>query len=430
MGTSVLERAFHRVEGALHCEGVPAERIAEAAGTPVYVYSASAIRERYALLDGALGDTPHRIHYSCKANGTLALLGIIRALGGGIDVVSGGELHRALKAGFAGADIVFGGVGKTEAELRAAVDAGVKLVNVESEAEVHLLARVAAERGAVVPVALRVNPEVTIDNFHAHIATGAKGHKFGIPYDEAEQVALLVASEPSLALAGLDMHVGSQLFGLESYANGVERLIALVDRIRAAAPETARTMRYLDMGGGFAVTYADETPPDLGRLGLVAADAHRRTGLEILVEPGRFLVGNSGVLLTRVLYRKRSGGKEFVITDAGMNDLLRPSHYDAYHRIESVAPAEGRVVADVVGPVCETGDFLARDREVDDVEPGALVVVHTAGAYGTVMASNYNARPRAAEVLVDGERFGIVTRRETLDEIVARETVSPDWIGA
>jgi diaminopimelate decarboxylase len=424
MGQGVLTSGFARVDGALACEGVPLERIAQEVGTPTYVYSAAMVRDRYQRLDTALSELPHRIHYTLKANSNAALLRVLRELGAGVDVVSGGELFRALQLGFRGEDIVFGGVGKTEHELREAMLAGVSLVNAESEAEVRALDRIAREEGSVARVGLRVNPEVTVDSSHRYIKTGERGAKFGIPFDEVLGVARLAAALPNVQLLGLDMHIGSQLFRVDPYVDGVERLTGLLEAIRG---EGIDTLRFLDIGGGLGVSYSDEVSPDLARFARALLARVKPTGLTMLMEPGRFIVGNAGVLLTRVLYRKHSGGRDFLVCDAGMTELIRPSHYDAYHRIESVRPNGKTMTADVVGPICESGDFLALGREMDAAVAGDLLVVHDVGAYGYVMASNYNTRPRGAEVLVDGERFAVVTARETYEDLVHLEVADPDW---
>ncbi len=424
MGQSVLTTAFTRRDGAPYCEDVPAETIARQAGTPTFVYSAAVLRDRYRRLTAALAGVRHRVHYSLKANANRAVLSVLRELGSGADVVSGGELHRALRAGFHGHDIIFGGVGKTGQELREALKAGVKLINVESEAELHLLEAIARELGVVAPVGFRINPDVTVENPHAYIATGSRGHKFGIPHDEALDLAREARALEHVELIGLDMHVGSQLATLEPYRAGLERLRELAERmVGAGAP-----IRYVDIGGGLPVRYDEGDPePDLDAFANVVAPVVKRMNAELIVEPGRFFAAASGVLLARVLYRKRSGGKDYVIADAGMTELLRPSHYDAYHLIESAKPSGKRAVVDVVGPVCESGDFLAQDREMDDVEAGDLLVIHTAGAYGYVMSSNYNARPKAAEVMVDGARFAVVTARESYDDLTRLEQAHPDW---
>lgn len=411
-----------REGGILHVEGVPLDHLAQAAGTPAYVYSAAAIRDRHARLSAALAGVPHRVHYSLKANANRAILGVLRGEGAGVDVVSGGELYRALRAGFTGGDILFGGVGKTARELREALVARVKLINVESEAELRLLAELAAGMGVVQPIGLRVNPEVDVVNAHHYIATGRRGHKFGVGIDDALRIGRIALGLPSVSLQALDMHVGSQLASLEAYRAGTDRLVELARALRTeGAP-----IRYLDAGGGLPVPYRNEPEPDLAAYGAILTTAARALGdVELLVEPGRFLVAAAGTLLTRVLYRKQAGEKQFVVCDAGMTELLRPSHYDAYHRIEAVGDVAGTIVADVVGPVCETGDFLALDREVPDVRPGDLLAVHTVGAYGAVMSSHYNARPRAAEVMVDAGRWALVTAREEYEDLVRREAESP-----
>ena len=330
----------------------------------------------------------------------------------------------SLKAGYTGKDIVFSGVGKTEREMEDAIRAQVLLFNVESEQELHVLQAVAKRLGAIAPVALRVNPEVLVDTPHPYTRTGEKGMKFGIPFDEALSVAKVAASLSNLELLGLDMHVGSQISQFAPYEVGLQRLLVLRREIER---ETRVKLKYLDIGGGLAVTYdASERAVDVKQFGEVITALVGAAGLKIILEPGRFLVGNAGVLLTRVLYRKRSGGKEFIVTDAGMTDLLRPSHYNAFHRIEAVNPTGRTTVADVVGPICESGDFLALDRQIDDAQPGDLLAVQSTGAYGFVMASNYNSRPRPAEVLVDGDKFAVITERESYEDLVRNE-VPPNW---
>jgi len=419
-------QGFPRRDGVLYAEGVDTDRLAHEVGTPAYVYSAGVVRDRYTRLTAALAGAPHRVHYSLKANACRGILEVLRQAGSGVDVVSGGELFKALRAGFRGEDILFGGVGKQAHELREAIHAGVKLINVESEAELRMVSAIAEELGRPATVGLRINPEVDVKNAHAYIATGEKGHKFGIPIGDAEAVGRLALTLPHLTLAALDMHVGSQLHSFEAYRAGTERLVELSLRLRkAGAP-----IRYLDAGGGLPVPYDDESEPDLRAYGAIVTAAANTLGAELLVEPGRFFVAAAGVLLTRVLYRKASGAKQYLICDAGMTELLRPSHYDAFHRIEPVQPRAGRIVADVVGPVCETGDFLALDRELADVGPGDLLAIHTTGAYGYVMSSHYNARPRVREVLVDGARWAVVTEREDYEDLVRLEAASPVWRNA
>lgn len=414
---------FVRTDGTLSCDGVSLDAIASAVGTPVYVYSLAAIRSQYRQLDEALSGVPHRLHYSVKANSNLAILSALRALGSGVDIVSGGEMYRSEAAGFKGADIVFSGVGKTEREMTEALTLGVLMINVESEEELVLLNAVAGRLGKKAPVALRVNPEVMVDTPHPYTRTGVKGMKFGIPFDETLLVAEKALRMPNISLIGLDMHVGSQISQFEPYEIGLGRLLQL----RSEIESEGAVLEYLDIGGGLAVSYDAEHPIDVEEFGAVVTRIVGPTGLKVIVEPGRFLVGNAGILLTRVLYRKRSGGKEFIIVDAGMNDLIRPSHYNAYHRIEAVHATANRTTADIVGPVCESGDFLGLHREVDDVQPGELIAVLSAGAYGFVMASNYNSRPRVAEVIVESGRFGVVAERETYSDLIRNETLAPQW---
>ncbi|MGQ0713001.1 MAG: diaminopimelate decarboxylase [Gemmatimonadaceae bacterium] len=430
MGEGVLtaaaagrEAAFG-VLAAARWEHVDLDAIAQAVGTPAYVYSTMHIREQYARLSGALASVPHRLHYSVKANSSLAILALIRELGAGVDIVSGGELDRALRTGYTGRDVVFSGVGKTDDELRAALDAAVLLINVESEAELRRLDAIARARNVRAPVALRVNPEVTVDTPHPYTRTGERGMKFGIPYDEALGVGRRAVHMPGIALRGVAMHIGSQVTTLDPYEAGIRRLLELVGALRE---QGCRDLTYLDVGGGLAVTYENEAPTDAACFAAAISPHARDSALSLVVEPGRFLVGNAGVLLTRVLYRKRSGGREYIITDAGMNDLLRPSHYHAYHHISASRPRGPRATYDVVGPVCESGDFFALDRTMDAVEEGDLLLVHSAGAYGFVMASNYNSRPRPPEILVEGDRFAIVRERETYEDLVRHERIIPDW---
>jgi diaminopimelate decarboxylase len=424
MGQSVLSAGFARSASVLRCEGVSLDVIADAVGTPSYIYSSSTVRNRYELLAETLAPVPHRIHYTLKANSNRALLRLVRSLGAGADVVSGGELFRAREAGFEGGEIIFGGVGKTERELAEALDAKVLLVNIESEMELYLLDGIAAERRVRAPVSIRVNPEITVDAAHQYIRTGERGHKFGVPFDDARRVAELAASLAHVELVGLDMHLGSQLSRVDPYRAGTERLTSIADDLRGRGVDS---LRYLDIGGGLGVRYDSEEPPDLARFAQSVLPLVADSGLQLIMEPGRFIVGNAGVLLTRVLYRKHSGGKEYVITDAGMTELLRPSHYGAFHRIEAVRAGDDHIRADVVGPVCESGDFLALDRDVQNVRPGDLLAVFDVGAYGFVMASNYNSRPRGAEVLVDGDRFAIVTERERYETLVQQEVDDPEW---
>jgi diaminopimelate decarboxylase len=427
MGEGVLTAGFWRQRGELRCDGASLTAIAAAVGTPAYVYSSGAIREAYARLAAALAGLPVHIHYAMKANSNLALLQVVRDCGAGVDVVSAGELHRARLAGFRGDQIVFAGVGKTRLDLEYALDVGVHCINVESEEELALLSVVASERGVVAPVSLRINPGVlNVTAGHAYIATGEEGTKFGILLTNGLAAARRAAELPGIRLVGLDMHIGSQIATVEAFADAQRRLRGLLDAVRAAGITTITTV---DVGGGFPVAYSSGEPTaDLAAFAMVLRETFGDAGVQLIVEPGRYLVAEAGVLLTSVLYRKESGAKRFMVVDAGMNDLLRPSHYEAHHAIEPVLEtAATRTTVDVVGPVCETGDFLALDREMPDVAAGVLLAVRHAGAYGYVMASTYNSRPRPAEVLVDGDRWGVATVRETLDELVRNERLTPDW---
>ncbi|MEO5566935.1 MAG: diaminopimelate decarboxylase [Gemmatimonadaceae bacterium] len=424
VGQGILRSGFPRVGDELHCEGVPLSRIAAAVGTPAYVYSAETIRDRYRRLDTALAGIPHRLHYTLKANSSRALLKVAREMGSGADVVSGGELHRAMLAGFKPAEIIFGGVGKTPDELRAGIEAGVLFINIESAAELVAIDRIAGELKRVAPIGIRVNPEVSLEAAHEYIKTGQKGSKFGIPYEDVVAVARTALALRHVQLVALDMHLGSQLSRIEPYRVGTERLLALTAELRAMG---AKDLAYLDIGGGLGVRYDSEQPPDLEAFAKIIGPMVSGSDLTLVMEPGRFIIGNSGALLSRVLYRKASGGKDYIIADAGMTELLRPSHYGAFHRIEAVIERPDQVTADVVGPICESGDFLALDRQIVDVQPDELITVFDTGAYGYVMASNYNSRPRAAEVLVDGDRFAIVTARESYADLTRLEVDSPEW---
>ena len=428
MGQGVLtdsrftDAGLTRSGGALLLGGVPLATIARAVGTPVYVYNAEAIRERYRSLEGALAGLPHRICYAVKANSTLAVLRLLRDLGAGADIVSGGEMARALAAGFAPDRIVFSGVGKATAELRGAVRVGLGHLNVESVEELHRLARIADEERTDVAVGIRVNPDVTTDT-HPYISTGKSGIKFGVPLDQVPAAAALIAASPRLRLTTLAMHLGSQLSDTEPFRQGIGHLLDLAARLAAGG---VHRIEVVDIGGGLGIRYGNETPMDPVRFAEAVVPLLAPSGYTVYLEPGRFLVGSAGVLVTEVLYRKHSGGKEFVVVDAGMNDLVRPSHYQAYHEIVALDARDRPTVrADVVGPVCETGDFLALDRDLPDVAAGEHLAVLGAGAYGFVMASNYNARPRPAEVVVDGDRWWVARPRELVEDLYRGERVSP-----
>src|SRR5881396_1884303 len=405
----------------LHCESVPLRAVADAVGTPAYIYSRAALLESYGAYDRAFAAVPHVICYAVKANANLGVLATLARAGAGADIVSGGELFRALRAGVPPKKIIFSGVGKTRDEMRDALKADILMFNVESLSELRTLDEVARELGVRAPVALRVNPDVDPQT-HPYIATGLKTSKFGIPYHEALEAYEEAATLKGLAVVGADMHIGSQLTKATPVADAVARVVALVKTLRERRIE----IHTIDIGGGLGIRYRDETPPTHQEFASLLLPALREADVTVLLEPGRSIVGNAGVLLTRVLYRKDTRAKKFVVVDAAMNDLIRPSFYDAYHEIRPVDEAQTTApveTADVVGPICESGDFLAKDRALPNLGEGDLVAVMSAGAYGFAMASNYNARPRAAEVLVDGAGYTIVRRRETYEDLVAGETM-------
>jgi len=412
-----------RREGTLMDGGVSLAQVADEFGTPAYVYNADVIRRQFRELDEALAAVPHRICFAVKANSNLGVLRVLRDLGAGADIVSEGEMARALAAGFSSDRIVFSGVGKREDELRAAIAAGIGHVNVESMAELELLARLATDAGTPVPLGIRVNPDVTAET-HPYISTGKRGIKFGIPLDQVRPAAAMIRKHPRLELVAIAMHIGSQLTDTQPFAEGAGRLVELVNAVRA---DGTTTLRELDVGGGLGIRYLDEQPMAPRAYAAALVPLVKPTGLTLYLEPGRFLVGASGVLLTRVLFRKHSGGKEFVIVDAGMNDLERPSRYQAYHGIIPVEQRAGApLVADVVGPVCETGDFFALDRDVAPMEPGDLVAILCAGAYGFVMASNYNTRPLPPEVIIDGGRAWLSRPRQAVADLFRSERVTSE----
>lgn len=413
-----MNEAFEYRRGALYCEGVALDEVAKRAGTPCYVYSAGALRQAYRTLEEGLQGTPHLVCFAVKANGNLAVLRLLAEAGAGFDIVSGGELFRVLRAGADPARIVFSGVGKTREEIEAALEAGIHSFNCESEAELLLLSSLAQRTGKTARAAIRVNPDVDAAT-HPYISTGLKRHKFGIDIAEAEELYVRAAALPGLALEGASCHIGSQLLDVGPLIEAAGRMGALVERLRGKGI----ALRFLDLGGGLGVPYRKGDPwPEVGAYLGAVRELAGRLGVELLLEPGRFIAAPAGALLTRVLYRKAGGGKEFMIVDASMTELIRPALYEAHHEMLPLRQAaRGRLTADIVGPVCESSDFLAEEREIDNLLPGDYLAVMTAGAYGFVMSSNYNARPRPCEVLVDRDAWRIVRRRESLEDLVRGE---------
>ena len=413
--------------GVLHAEGVALDRLAAAVGTPFYCYSTATLTRHYQVFAGAFADVRALVCYAMKANSNQAVIKTLANLGAGADVVSGGELRRALLAGVAPDRIMFSGIGKTEAELAAAIDAGILCVNVESEPELALLSAVAVAKGRRADLSLRVNPDIDART-HAKIATGKSENKFGIPISRAREVYAQAAGLPGVRVSGVDMHIGSQITELQPFDDAFALLSEFVHTLRA----DGHAIDHVDLGGGLGIPYRydNDPPPDPEAYAAVVKRATRSLDCTLIFEPGRLIVGNAGILVTRVLYVKRAEAKTFVIVDAGMNDLIRPTLYDAHHDLRPVrqAPPDARrIVADVVGPVCESGDFLARDRTIVAPVAGDLLAVMTAGAYGAVQAGTYNTRPLAAEVMVKSDRFAVIRPRLDVDQIVALDRL-PDWM--
>jgi diaminopimelate decarboxylase len=409
---------FHHEAGVLRCEGVPLSEVAAGAGTPVYVYSYGALERAYRELDEAFSGLDHLVCYAVKANGNLAVLRALASFGAGADIVSVGELYRTMRAGFDPKKVVFAGVGKTEGELLAGLGERILLFNVESASELEHLDRLASRHAKRARVALRVNPDVDAET-HEHVATGRAFDKFGIPVDEALALAERVGEYKSVDLIGVHQHIGSQITKLAPFTESVEKSAQLVEELK----DRGFDIRYFNIGGGLGIRYKDEEAPSPKALVDAIRPTLEATGTKILCEMGRYIAGGAGVLLTRVVYRKRSGEKDFIVADAGMNDFLRPSLYDAHHEVRAVSEDGSIASADLVGPVCESGDYLARDRELPDVREGDLLAVMCAGAYGFSMASNYNSRPRPAEVLVRGDRWAVVREREGHADLVKGELV-------
>jgi diaminopimelate decarboxylase len=402
----------------LYCEEVPAARIASAVGTPVYIYSHATLTRHFRVFDEAFAGVPHLVCFAMKANANLAVLKLFSDLGGGLDVISGGELFRGLKAGVPPQRIVFAGPGKTHEEIAYALKSDILMFNVESGQELRLIHDVASGMGVRARVALRVNPGVD-PKTHPYISTGLKQSKFGIDIGQAVEEYDAAKALPALEVVGIHQHIGSQITQVQPFVDSLEKTARLVRTLRSHGT----AIRYIDVGGGLGITYKDEEPPLPADFARALIEVIRDLGATVILEPGRVLVGNAGILLTRVLYTKRSPAKNFLVVDAGMNDLARPSLYGSYHGIQAVRQVSGRpeVTVDVVGPICESGDFLAKDRGLPEFEPGELMAVMSAGAYGHTMSSNYNARPRAPEVIVRGDRYDVVRERETFEDLVRGE---------
>ena len=410
---------FEYKSDRLHGEAVALDAVAERFGTPTYVYSRAAIVDNYRRLADGLTRIPHLICYSVKANSSLRILRLLREAGAGFDIVSAGELARVLRAGADPSRVVFSGVGKTAEEMDAGLAAGILMFNVESSGELEVLESRAKALGKTATLSIRVNPDVVAET-HPYISTGQIVHKFGVPKDEAIELYRRVARSESLRARGVTCHIGSQILEVEPFHKALDEILDVARAVRSVVP----AIEYLDIGGGFGIPYEGEPPLAHDRLFEGLASRLRGTPYRLVIEPGRSIVGNAGVLLARVLYVKRNPQKNFIVVDAGMNDLMRPTLYGSFHEI---VPVERRsaetLTADVVGPLCETGDFLAQDRPMPDVQPGDLLAILTAGAYGYALASNYNTRPRPAEVLIDGERAEIIRARERLEDLMSGEVM-------
>ena len=417
---------FQYRQGELHCENVAIERIAKEVGTPCYVYSHHTLIQHYRAFDGAFHSVPHIVAFAMKANSNLAILRLMAREGSGADIVSGGELYRALKAGISPARIVFAGVGKTREEIRYALETDILMFNVESSAELRTIDEVAAEMGRRARVALRINPDID-PKTHPYISTGLKRSKFGISADRAVDEFKLASSLPHIEVVGVHKHIGSQLIDVAPFVEALKKILLLVEVLKSHGTN----IRYINIGGGLGITYSDERPPRPQDLAEAISPLVQDLKCVLIMEPGRVIVGNAGVLVTRVLYMKQAEAKRFVIVDAAMNDLIRPSLYGAYHEIRPVreVPGTKTITADVVGPVCESGDFLAKEREMPEARPGDLLAVMSAGAYGFTMASNYNSRPRVPEILVKDGQIHVIRAREEYADLVRGEVI-PEFLNS
>ena len=405
----------------LYVEDLPVKQLAEEFGTPLYIYSRATLERHWHAFDSALRDHPHLICYAVKANSNIGILNVIAKLGSGFDIVSQGELERVLAAGGEASKVVFSGVAKSRAEIMRALEVGIRCFNVESIAELHHINQIAGEMGKIAPISLRVNPDVDAHT-HPYISTGLKENKFGVSVDEAREVYKLAATLPHVKITGMDCHIGSQLTELQPFLDATDRLIRLIEQLK----EDGITLKHLDLGGGLGVTYTDETPPHPSEYAAALLNKLKDyEDLEIILEPGRAIAANAGILVAKVQYLKSNESRNFAITDTGMNDMIRPALYEAYMNIIEIDRTLERkkAIYDVVGPVCETSDFLGKQRELAIAE-GDYIAQRSAGAYGASMSSNYNSRPRTAEVLVDGDKTHLIRRRESLSELWALESIT------
>ncbi|MDH4100019.1 MAG: diaminopimelate decarboxylase [Nitrospirota bacterium] len=407
----------------LYCEEVSLADLAKKVGTPFYAYSAATLRNHFKAFDQAFAEVPHVICFAVKANSNLAVLNLFAKEGGGADIVSGGELFRALKAGVDPKKIVYAGVGKKREEIEAALKAGVMMFNIESVQEMEAINDVAGSLGVKAPVALRVNPDVD-PKTHPYVSTGLKKSKFGVPIDRAVEFYKAATDLPHIEVVGIHKHIGSQLTEVGPFVDALEKIVALVKDLR----DSGINIKYLDVGGGLGITYKEEEPPHPRDLAAAIIPLVKDLGCTLVFEPGRVLVGNAGALVTKTLYLKKGEEKSFVVVDAAMNDLARPSLYGSYHECRPVQKRNGgRFMADVVGPICESGDFLAKDRDMEEPAPGDILAFMSAGAYGFTMSSNYNSRPRVAEILISKDRYFVIKERETLDDLIRGEHIPDNY---
>jgi diaminopimelate decarboxylase len=416
---------FEYRDGELHCEGIALRRIADEVGTPVYIYSEKTLRRHVRVFDDAFQSVPHLICYAVKANSNINILRRFAAWGTGFDIVSGGELFRVLRAGGNADKVIFAGVGKTADEIRYALEAGILFFNVESPAELDLIHSIARERNQRARVSIRANPDVD-PRTHPYISTGMQKHKFGVSLSEAKELYRRALSLPNVEVVGVQCHIGSQIIDIGPFE---EALVSLREFILQLKTE-GFALKYLDFGGGLGISYNSEEPPSPAAYGAAVAAATMDLGLTVVLEPGRVIVGNAGVLLSRVLLKKNQGAKKFLVIDAGMNDLIRPALYGSHHQLWPVRARTEAEIVDVVGPVCESADFIAKDRSVAVLEPGELLAVMSAGAYAFSLSSNYNSRPRAAEVLVTGDTYQVIRKRESYEDLVRLEETGDSLHGA